>query len=154
VADHHVAAEERHAARSVEKTSAARADETKNAANDVGGAGWDVGDDGALAAAGCPARSRTRFREIALSRLKNHANLMHTRRDVARGCCSATAGSGKAAGCSSKNEMRRIGHAGDSERAVVAGDADARSGDKLADDEAVSGGGLNCRRRGSRSATP
>src|SRR5262249_6042373 len=112
----------------------------------------NVGDDGALSAASGPGGGGTGFRQVALARLKNHADLMDACGNVSCSGCRASSGCGEATHRSRKSEMGGIRPAGDRGWALVAADADARSGDKLADDETVGGGGLNRGRGRSRGA--
>src|SRR5260370_2831755 len=150
VVENHIAAEERGACSDVEETGAAGSGEAENARDDVRWTGGNVGNYGAFAAARGPTAGRAGLGEIALARFENHADLMHTGGDAACGGRRASAGSGEAARRCGESEMRRVRHAGDGKCAVVSGDANARGGDELAEDEAVGYGGLN-RPRGGRS---
>jgi hypothetical protein len=58
VAEDHIAGEKRSATAHVEKARATCAGEAQDASNDVGWASGDIGDDGALAAAGGPTGGR------------------------------------------------------------------------------------------------
>ncbi len=152
VADEHVAAEERAASAGVEKARAAGSGETKNAADDIAGAGGNVGDHRALAAAGGPTGGGTGLGEIALAGVKNYADLMHARANAARGRCGSSAGGCESAGQRDEGEMRSVWDGGDGKRAVVAGDGDSGGGDELSDDQSVRGAGLNCGRGGGGGA--
>ena len=138
----------------VEKAGAASSREAKNARDDIRGAGGNVGDYGALAAAGGPSGGRAGLGEITLARLENDADLMHAGIDAARGGSGASAGRGETASGGGEGEMRGIRDAGYGEGAVVSGDADASGGNELADYETMRRGGLDCCRGrcGSSSA--
>src|SRR5260370_12490037 len=153
VADDHVAAEERRAARCVEKAGAARAGEAENPANDMGRAGGNVGDPGALAAAGGPARCRAGPGEIALAGLKNDPDLMDARRNASGRRGRAPARSGEAARCSGEGEVRGIRNGSNRKGAVVSRDTDAAGGHELTDDKTVRRDGLNRRGCGGRGAS-
>src|SRR5689334_2425266 len=143
VGDDHIAAKKSSAAAGIEKAGAARASETENAADDVGRTRGNISDHGALAAAGGPVCSRAWFGEIALARLKNDADLVHSCGDAACGRCGATTRCSESTGCGSEGEMCGVWNGGDRESSVVARDADAGSSDKLAHNEAVRRGSLN-----------
>ena len=131
---------------------AACAGEAQNASDDVGWAGGDIGDHGALAAAGGPAGGWAGLGQIALARFENDTYLVHAGRDVSGGGRGAGAGCRQGARRRSEREVRGVGHAGDLECAVVTGDADSRGGDELANGQSVRGGRLNgggCRSGGS-----
>src|SRR6266446_4822303 len=107
-----------------------------------------------ISAAGGPTGRGARLGEIALARFENYADLMDAGGDAACGRRGASAGCGESARRCGEGEMYGVRHAGDGECAVVAGYANARGGDELADDESVGRGGLNRRvgRRGGASA--
>ncbi len=132
---------------------AARAGEAENPANDIGRAGGNVGDHGALAAAGGPARCRAGPGEIALAGLKNDTDLMHARRNASGRRGRAPARSGEAARCSGEGEVRGIRNGSNRKGAVVSRDTDAAGGHELTDDKTVRRDGLNRRGCGGRGAS-
>ncbi len=152
IGDDHVAAEERGTAAGVEKARSACAGEAQDSADHVRWPCRNVGDDGAFAAAGGPTGRGAGFGEVALARFENHADLMHAGGNAS--CCGggATAGSGESADRRGESEVRGIGDAGDWERAVVTGYADAAGSYKLPGDEAMRSGGLNRRGGGGCGA--
>src|SRR5260370_13671485 len=119
VADDHVSAEQRRAAAGVEKTRAASAGEAQNSANDVRWPRRNAGDYGSFATRGAPPGYRTGFREVALPRLENHAELMHAGRNASRRGGRAAAGSSESARRCGEGEVRGIVHGSDGKMAVV-----------------------------------
>src|SRR5271154_3892430 len=115
VADDHIAGEERSARAGVEETRAAGAGEAENAANDVAGAGGNVGDDRALAAAGGPTGCGTRLSKIALAGLKHYRDLVYAGDDVARCGRRASARGCEAAGGRDEGKMGGVWHRGNGE---------------------------------------
>ena len=152
VVDDHVAAEERGAAAGVEEAGAASAGEAQDARDDVRWAGGNVSDDGAQSATRRPSGCRTGLGEVALTRLENHADLVHAGIDAACGGDGSSTGRSQATAARGERKVGGVGDSGDGKCSVVAGYTDAAGCHELTDDQAMRGCSLDRGRCGRRRA--